>query len=482
MDITVILSQGKEKFDEKLIDSLAQKFKLIFTGTGSGFTEMQNYCPGSIYSTSTLKKLAKMITTPYAVIILSSLVKEIPDKKFGRFKSVQKSFNAGIVYSDYYEITNNGITSHRLIDYQQGSIRDDFDFGHLLFVDSDLFGKTIGKINTDYQYAGLYSFRLNCSIDHPVIRIPEPLYIAEQTGFQETATHFGYLDPSNRKVQEEMETAFTVYLKKTDGFLPPPEKTINFTDENFPVEMSVIIPVKNRSVTISDAVNSALSQRCTFPFNVIVVDNHSTDGTSEKLVAISKKETRVIHLIPESEYSGIGGCWNYAIDSEFCGKFAVQLDSDDLYSDDSVLQTIHDKFMEDKTAMVIGSYKLTDFELRPLPPEIIDHREWTDENGHNNALRINGLGAPRAFYTPVIREIRFPDVSYGEDYYAVLAVTREYKISRIYHPLYLCRRWEGNSDSGLNIEKTNQNNSYKDFLRTAELKFRISKVKNSARL
>jgi glycosyltransferase involved in cell wall biosynthesis len=269
-----------------------------------------------------------------------------------------------------------------------------------------------------------------------------------------------------------MEKVFMNYLKEINAFIPPErKKTINL-NKTFQNEVSVVIPVKNRANTITDAISSALNQRTKFSFNVIVVDNYSNDSTTGKIKNITSRDNRVIHIIPEKTDLGIGGCWNEAIFHPACGKFAVQLDSDDLYSDENTLQKIVDKFYEENCAMVIGSYKLINFNLKEIPPGLIDHREWTDENGHNNALRINGLGAPRAFYTPVIREIKFPNVSYGEDYAVGLVISRQYKMGRIYEPIYLCRRWEGNTDASLTIEKQNANNIYKDLLRTEEIKLR----------
>jgi glycosyltransferase involved in cell wall biosynthesis len=289
---------------------------------------------------------------------------------------------------------------------------------------------------------------------------------------------FAYVDPRNRQVQLEMEKVFTNHLKEIDAYVDPRiKKSVNFEDK-FNYEASVIIPVKNRVNTIGDAINSVLNQASKFSFNIIVVDNYSSDGTTEKIKNIAIGDNRVIHLIPPKTELGIGGCWNEAIFHPDCGKFAVQLDSDDLYSDKNTLQKIIDKFYQENCAMVIGSYKLTDFNLNEIPPGIIDHREWTDENGHNNALRINGLGAPRAFYTPVIREIKFPNVSYGEDYAVGLAISRQYKVGRIYEPIYLCRRWEGNTDTSLSIEKQNANNFYKDSLRTKEIQLRQEMNRN----
>jgi glycosyltransferase involved in cell wall biosynthesis len=318
--------------------------------------------------------------------------------------------------------------------------------------------------------AGLYSLRLAVSRNHSLIRIPEPLYTTNKFDNRISGEkQFNYVDPQNRDVQIEMESAATIHLKNIGAYILPGTKRFDFGNEGFEYEATIIIPVMNRVKTIEDALNSALMQKTRFKFNVIVIDNHSTDGTTETLQSFAGKDKRIIHIIPEQKNLGIGGCWNVGIEHPLCGKFAVQLDSDDLYLNNDTLNKIIKKFYEEKCAMVIGSYKLTDFNMNEIPPGIIDHKEWTDNNGHNNALRINGLGAPRAFYIPIIRKIKFPNVSYGEDYAVALAISREYKIGRIYEPLYLCRRWEGNTDADLSIEKQNEHNYYKDSIRTKEI-------------
>jgi glycosyltransferase involved in cell wall biosynthesis len=309
----------------------------------------------------------------------------------------------------------------------------------------------------------------------PIVRVPQPLYTIAETDFRTSGQkQFDYVNPRNRDVQIEMEAACTEHLKLINGYLQPyAGASVNVDNDAFPVLASVIIPVRNRARTIADAVKSALTQELDGQFNVIVVDNHSTDGTTQILADMASRNTRLIHIIPECTDLGIGGCWNLAVNSPDCGRFAVQLDSDDLYSGPDTLQKIIDKFRQGGYSMVIGSYRMCNFDLETLPPGIIDHREWTDENGPNNALRINGLGAPRAFYTPVVRKIGFPNVSYGEDYAVAIRIAGEYRIGRIFDELYLCRRWEGNSDHALSPEKVNANNLYKDSLRTAELERRI---------
>jgi glycosyltransferase involved in cell wall biosynthesis len=320
------------------------------------------------------------------------------------------------------------------------------------------------------KFAGLYDLRLKISIDNPIYHVKEPLYsmieAKEPSGSEKV---FAYLDPQNRAVQREMETVFTDYLKRIGAYLPPNFKAVDETQESFPVEASVVIPVRNRRETIAEAVGSTLSQETGFPFNVIVVDNHSTDGTTGILSDIATQYSALKHIIPKRTDLGIGGCWNEALQHEACGRYAVQLDSDDLYSSPHTLQTMVSMLRQGNHAMVIGSYTLVDFRLNQIPPGLIDHREWTDENGHNNSLRINGLGAPRAFNTSLMRKIGFLNVSYGEDYAAALRICRQYRLGRIYESLYLCRRWSGNSDAGLNIEEANRNNAFKDKIRTEEI-------------
>jgi len=326
----------------------------------------------------------------------------------------------------------------------------------------------------EYRFAGLYDLRLKISQHHSIMHLPEMLYTETDSDIRKSGEkQFDYVDPGNRGVQIEMEEACTDHLKRINGWLKPEFRSISFDADNFEYEASVIIPVKNRVKTISDAIKSVLSQETKFKFNLIVIDNHSTDGTTDLVKAFAKKDDRLVHIIPERKDLFIGGCWNEGIFHEKCGKFAVQLDSDDLYIDNNVISRIIDAFYDQQCAMVVGSYKMVNFDLDDLPPGVIDHSEWTPENGRNNALRINGLGAPRAFYTPVIRNIGVPNVSYGEDYAVGLAISRHYQIGRIYEPLYLCRRWEGNTDAALDVNKMNAHNLYKDRLRTIELLARI---------
>ncbi len=394
-----------------------------------------------------------------------------------RFITVAEATNAPLLYSDYFIKSTHGIELHPTIDYQVGSIRDDFDFGSAILLKSELvsdFANTCEE-SYKYEYAGFYALRLYLSRRGQPFHIAKPLYIEDETDRRTSGEkQFDYVNPAKRQVQLEVEQAASVHLREINALVDIKKRVYpDLIKGEFPVEASVIIPVRNRERTIRDAVESALEQKCKFPFNVIVVDNHSSDETSSILKNLEKQYSQLKVLVPQGKDLGIGGCWNLAINSELCGRFAVQLDSDDLYSSPSTLQTIVTAFYEQDAAMVIGAYRICDFELNTLPPGLISHSEWTDENGANNALRINGLGAPRAFFTPILREIQFPNTSYGEDYAVGLAFSRKYKIGRIYDELYLCRRWEGNSDAVLSVEQVNKNNSYKDSLRTIEILERI---------
>ena len=334
-------------------------------------------------------------------------------------------------------------------------------------------------MDEEYEFAGLYDLRLKVSQNHKLVHLPELLYTEHELDVRKSGEKmFDYVDPRNRFKQIEMEKACTAHLKVVGAWLAPKFKEITFTDNDFEFEASVVIPVKDRAKTIVDAIKSVLTQEVEFKFNLIIVDNYSTDGTSELIKSFAENDDRIIHVIPERKDLGIGGCWNEAINHPQCGKFAIQLDSDDLYIDNTVVQRIVTSFYEQNCAMVVGSYKMVNFKLEEIPPGLIDHKEWTPENGRNNALRINGLGAPRAFYTPVLRTIQVPNVNYGEDYALGLAISRNYQIGRIYEPLYLCRRWDENSDSSLDIVKMNAHNSYKDKIRTLEFWARQQLTRN----
>lgn len=390
-----------------------------------------------------------------------------------RFISTAEASAAGLSYSDFRDNIEGQLTDHPLLDYQSGSIRDSFDFGSMMLISqraAELAINRHGQVDQNLRWAGLYDLRLKISIDSTVLRIPEVLYTRTPVDRRASGERqFDYVDPRQRDYQIEMEQVATEHLKRIGAYLAPEFRMPPKLNESFPVRASVVIPVRNRERTIRDAVNSALSQRTPFPFNVIVVDNHSTDLTTETLKEIASRDNRLIPIKPARKDLGIGGCWNEAIYSKHCGEYAAQLDSDDLYSDEHSLEAIVSKFEDGPHPMVIGSYKIVNFDLQEIPPGLIDHREWTRENGRNNALRINGLGAPRAFYVPVLREIGFPNVSYGEDYAVAMRISRDYEIGRIYEPIYYARRWEGNSDAALPLATSNRYDAYKDHLRTIEI-------------
>ena len=425
---------------------------------------------GSVYMTSTLRRMAEEAGDGYMLISLPGTSFVSGSNFCSRLLAVAEDTRSPLIYSDSWKEENGTRRPSPRIDCHEGSLRDDFDFGTLLFLRAEDFVEAVSEMESDYLYAAFYDLRLRLSRRGRLFHLREMLYTERPVVVPEGERQFDYVDPRNRSVQMEMESACTHHLQAVGAWLPPVELSVVYDEEDdFPVDISVIIPVYNRVRTIADAVRSASEQQGDFTYNIIVVDNYSTDGTTELLQSLAVENPRLIHLIPEEKGTGIGGCWNYAVNHKACGRFAVQLDSDDLYKGADALQRIVEVFHREKCAMVVGSYELTDWDLRSLPPGLIDHREWSDENGHNNALRINGLGAPRAFYTPLLRENPFPDVSYGEDYAVGLRFSREYKIGRIYDSLYLCRRWEGNSDAALDTERINRNNAYKDSLRFIEL-------------
>ena len=397
----------------------------------------------------------------------------------GRLLEEAARTGAAMVYCDYWLRTADGQRKDNPVnDYQPGSVREDFDFGALVAVNEALMRKWEQETAEDnagggpsLRYGRWYSLRLFLSRHGALVHLPQTLYGVDEVDPRASGQkQFDYVDPRNREVQIEMEAIFTDHLRKIGAWLPQRTRTVGEDGGVYAAEASVIIPVLNRAATIQDALRSALSQQTDFLFNVIVIDNHSTDGTSERIDELASSDNRVIHVIPEETGLGIGGCWNAGISHPVCGRYAVQLDSDDMYSGPDTLQRIVDVFRRERCAVVIGSYMMTDFDLRPIPPGIIDHREWTDSNGHNNALRINGLGAPRAFHAATLRSVGgFENVSYGEDYGVALRLTCEYRLCRIYDPIYSCRRWGGNSDAALDISKINAHNAYKDSLRTREL-------------
>ena len=423
----------------------------------------------NVRSTVSLREIASGVKTKYTLLYQKAASCDMSEDALARMVRVADDTGALMVYADHYVVKDGIREAHPLIDLQEGALRDDFDFGTVTLVRTDVLREFTERQSREYEYAALYAFRLYMQRKGLIFHLNEYLYTSEMLDMRKSGEkQFDYVNPRNREVQIEMEQAVTEHLTIIGALVDNKKyKEPQFTLGDFPVEASVIIPVYNREKTIADAVRSALSQEASFEYNVIVVDNHSTDNTGKILREISDPRLGVI--VPERTDLGIGGCWNEAVYSKYCGRFAVQLDSDDLYSGTDTLQRIVDCFHEQRTGMVIGSYRMCDFNLQTLPPGIIDHREWTDDNGANNALRINGLGAPRAFFTPLLREVGFPNTSYGEDYALGLWFSRTYRIGRIYDELYLCRRWGGNSDADLSIDKLNKNNSYKDKLRTIEL-------------
>ena len=434
------------------------------------FSDCHQIVVGNLSGSNTLMSIAENAQADYALLQTQPKQLLVGQGVLERMLRVASDSDAAMVYADHYDIVDGVRKDHPVIDYQLGSIRDDFDFGCLRLIKTSLlheFATQAGE--NDYQHAGLYALRLFLSRHGELFHINEKLYTEEETDTRASGVkQFDYVNPRNREVQIEMEQAATAHLQEIGAKIDPSfYRRPDFKEQEFDVEASVVIPVFNREKTICDAVNSVLSQKASFKFNVIVVDNHSTDKTTELLQGFH--DERLIHIIPERTDLGIGGCWNVAINDDRCGRFAVQLDSDDLYSSPKTLQQVVDAFYKQDAAMVIGSYRMCDFELNTLPPGLIDHAEWTDENGPNNALRINGLGAPRAFFTPLLRQIQFPNTSYGEDYALGLIFSRHYRIGRIFTELYLCRRWGGNSDAALSIDKINANNLYKDRLRTLEI-------------
>ena len=429
-------------------------------------------------STEALRQIAETVDGTYFLLYTKPHPLEMGEFAVERMIAVADDMSADMVYADHYEliIGDDGKEMrrrHPLIECQKGALRNDFDFGSVLLFRTSSFKEAVAAMDKDWNWGALYDLRLRMN---RIVHINEYLYTEVETDLRKSGEkQFDYVDPRNREVQIEMEKICTDHLKRIGGYLEPVFKDPQPAEgQVFPVTATVVIPVFNRIRTVKDAVESALSQECDFPFNVIVVDNHSTDGTTALLEEIAAKDERLIHVVPSRNDLGIGGCWNQAVHHEKCGEFAVQLDSDDVYSGPDTLTKVVDAFREQKCAMVVGTYQMTDFAMNPIPPGIIDHREWTEENGRNNALRINGLGAPRAFWTPLLRTINLPNTSYGEDYALGLRISREYRIGRIYDVLYCCRRWEGNSDAALEIDKVNANNLYKDRIRTWELEARIA--------
>jgi hypothetical protein len=485
--LTIVTPYSPEPFFEKTLVCLTKSAlveRVVIVSQKPVYLKMDRcrvLVAGPLPSHETLSLILAGIRTKYLLFLTGSQQISIEPKALERILGKAESTKAGLVYSDFYDGSENGKILHPLNDYQPGSVCDDFDFGAMILFSVPAVRKALKKYGVipGVKFAGLYDLRLKVSIDHSVYHLQEPLYSVigsmigmDRPSYKPSSSEkiFAYVDPLNEAVQKEMEAVFTDYLKKIGAYLPPQQlRRLEETPTSFQVEASVVIPVRNRKETIAEAVKSALSQETVFPFNIIVVDNHSTDGTAAALSDLARQYSSLKHIIPKRTDLGIGGCWNEALRHEACGRYAVQLDSDDLYSSASTLQKMVDMLRESNYAMVIGSYTLVDSRLEEIPPGLIDHREWTDENGHNNALRINGLGAPRAFNTALMRKIGFLNVSYGEDYAAALRICREYRIGRIYESLYLCRRWSGNTDAALSIEEENRNNAFKDKIRTDEI-------------
>ena len=462
-------------FDEKKVDTLWPK--------------CEGMRASSLATGKALQKIIEKTDADFLLIITHSHTIHIPPGTLERFVDMAETTDAGMVYADYCEKTHGDIKEHPLNDYQFGGIRDGFDFGNIMLFSLPAVKQALRKYGAirDVTHAGLYDLRLKVAIDHRLFHMQEFLYTKVLTendidkggGLRERL--FEYVDPGNILIQKEMEEVATEYLKNIGAYLEPRFKKIPVAMHTYPVEASVVIPVRNRAHTIAHAVRSAVSQKTDFAYNIIVVDNHSMDGTTALVADMANRNPSVKHIIPSRFDLSIGGCWNEAIFSDMCGRYAVQLDSDDVYSGPETLQKIITMFRTGGYAMVIGSYTIVNELLEKIPPGLIDHREWTDDNGRNNALRINGLGAPRAFDTGVLRKVRFPNVGYGEDYAVALRISRDYRIGRIYENLYLCRRWAGNTDAALPIEKSNRNDAYKDKIRTREIRARqkLNKIKKS---
>ncbi len=426
--------------------------------------------PASPYNSDVLAKaLREASGTPYIMLIQNPDITEIVLDEIELFLNTAKEEKEGsLFYSDYYISSPSASDIAPVIEYQQGSIRDDFDFGPVQILSTEHMitsFKKFGPLSAS-KWAALYDLILRLSLVGKIVKFPKPLSLLKQ---QTGGSHFSYLDPNQNAIQTEMEKTVSDHLERTKALCTHRFMSIPDDPDPSPVTASIIIPVKNREKTISDAVKSALNQKTDFKFNVLIVQNHSTDKTAEQINSIARTDSRVIQIIPERKDLGIGGCWNVAINSSLCGRFVCQLDSDDLYIDDNTLATVVNMLKANKYGMVVGSYRVVNFNLEELPPGIIDHREWTEENGRNNLLRVNGIGAPRAFPRILLRKFPFPNVSYGEDYAVSLRISRDFKVGRIYEPLYLCRRWEENSDAMLSREQANRYAHYKDKLRTEEI-------------
>jgi len=468
-------AQAEQTIQSLKASELVNKIYLLVTDKVEEQIEgCEKLLVSSLNSTSAVRQIAEHSNADYSLVYTKYTTLELGMFALERMLHIAEDSDAGMVYADHYQVTGESRNLCPVIDCQPGSLRDDFNFGSVLLYKADVLKAAVNAMATEYSFAGLYDLRLKVSQKASLVHINEYLYSEVEHDTRKSGEKiFDYVDPKNRGVQIEMEAACVAHLKEVGGYLAPDFKKIEFNAGNFEFEASVLIPVRNRIRTIEDAIRSVLNQKTNFKFNLIVVDNHSTDGTTEAIKNFASDE-RLIHLIPERQDLGIGGCWNFGVHNSKCGKFVIQLDSDDVYSDENTLQKMVDAFYEQNCAMVVGTYMMTDFNMNMIAPGIIDHKEWTPENGRNNALRINGLGAPRAFYTPVLREIKVPNTSYGEDYALGLNISREYQIGRVYDVVYMCRRWDDNSDASLDVVKMNGHNTYKDRIRTWELQARIA--------
>ena len=427
-------------------------------------------------ATAVLRQIAERTAGEWTLLYTKPTELSFVHYALERMLAVGEDTGAAMVYADHFAMTGGVLKQAPVIDCQPGALRDDFDFGGVLLYRTSALRDAVAAMDADYRFAGLYDLRLKVQQRGSLVHVNEYLYYEVETDLRKSGEkQFDYVDPKNRAVQIEMEQACTDHLKAIGGYLEPVFKPVDLDAEEFEYEASVVIPCRNRARTIGDAIKSALGQKTSFKYNVIVVDDNSTDGTVG-IIESFLDDPRLIYIAQDPTWHAIGGNWNSALHHPLCGKFALQLDSDDTYYDEHTVQKMVDAFYEQGCAMVVGTYRMTDFEGRTLPPGVIDHREWTLENGRNNALRINGLGAPRGFFVPLLRSINFPTTKYGEDYAVGLRVSREYKIGRIYDAIYNCRRWDGNSDAALEIERVNANNTYKDRIRTWELEARVRAI------